>query len=170
MLWREFVCSNLVAFFIFSTYFKGLQVSPTCNSNCLLKSFPKKNAAKNCVMLNAKHVKMQKIESSQNNKHCIFFTFQDVRRMICLRPATSHVTPGPQREIFPGGTKVDAGPPNLFGHQRSSVKFSPIFCPKSGEDQTKKIIAGTQTLPGPPRPGNDVPLNPPLVGPGHDHQ
>ena len=52
----------------------------------------KKNAAKNCAMLNAKHVKMQKIESSQNNKHCIFFPFQDVRRMICLRTVRSHVT------------------------------------------------------------------------------
>ena len=61
------------------------------------------------------------------------------------------------REIFPGGTKVDAGPPNLFGHQtcanffipifcqnlgedqkkKSSLKFSPIFCPKLGEDQKK---------------------------------
>ena len=50
-----------------------------------------KNVAKNCVMLNAKHVKMQKIESSQNNKHCISFPFQDVRRMICLRPVRSHV-------------------------------------------------------------------------------
>ena len=52
----------------------------------------KKNAAKDCVMLNAKYVKMQKIESSRNNKHCIFFPFHDVRRMICLRTVRSHVT------------------------------------------------------------------------------
>ena len=64
---------------------------------------------------------------------------------------------GPQSKIFPGGTKVDAGPPYLFGHQscvkffilifcqklgekkRSSLKFSPIFCQKLGADLTKKI-------------------------------
>ena len=56
------------------------------------KIISEKYAAKNCVMLNAKHVKMQKIESSQNNKHSIFFPFQDVRRMICLRPVRSCVT------------------------------------------------------------------------------
>ena len=32
----------------------------------------------------------------------------------------------PQRENFPGGTKVDAGPPNLFQ--------------KLGEDQKKKVF------------------------------
>ena len=39
------------------------------------KIISEKNVAKNCVMLNAKHVKMQKIESSQNNKHCILQYF-----------------------------------------------------------------------------------------------
>ena len=39
---------------------------------------------------------------------------------------TVNVDAGPQREIFPGGTKVDAGPPNLFQ--------------KLGEDQTKKVF------------------------------
>ena len=63
----------------------------------------------------------------------------------------------PQREIFPGDTKVDTTPLNLFGHQtyakffilifspklgeeqkkRSSLKFSPIFCPRLGEEQKK---------------------------------
>ena len=67
--------------------------------------------------------------------------------------------PGPQSEIFPVGTKVDTGPPILFGHQtcatfflsdffcpklgeeqkkRSSLKFSPIFCPKLHEEQKNK--------------------------------
>ena len=73
--------------------------------------------------------------------------------------------PGPQREIFPGGTKVDAGLPKFskaqtdkqkkvftqngrifcpkLGEeqkikQRSSLKFGPIFCPKLGEEQNKK--------------------------------
>ena len=27
----------------------------------------------------------------------------------------NEVPAGPQREIFPGGTKVDTGPPNLIG-------------------------------------------------------
>ena len=49
---------------------------------------------------------------------------------------------GPQREIFPGGTKIDAGPPK-FGEvqtnqKRSSLKFDPIFCPKLGEEQKKR--------------------------------
>ena len=56
------------------------------------KILSEKHAAKNCVMLNAKHVKMQKMKGSQNNKHCIFFPFQDVHKMICLRPVRSHVT------------------------------------------------------------------------------
>ena len=60
----------------------------------------------------------------------------------------SDVKPGLQRENFPGGTKVDAGPPNLFGHQSCAnffsdllpniVKFSPIFSTKLGENQEKK--------------------------------
>ena len=44
--------------------------------------------------------------------------------------------PGPQREIFLGGTKIDAGPPKLGeeltnkSKKRSSLKFGPIFLPK----------------------------------------
>ena len=70
--------------------------------------------------------------------------------------------PGPQREIYPGGTKIDAGPPNssepekrrfslkfgrMFGtklgkdqKKRSSLKFGRIFGPESGEDQKKKVF------------------------------
>ena len=48
--------------------------------------------------------------------------------------------PGPQREIFPWGTKVDTGSPNLFGHQTCAKFFIPIFRPKLGEDQKKKDL------------------------------
>ena len=44
---------------------------------------------------------------------------------------------GPQREIFPGGAKIDAGPPKLDDEQKKKV-FTQI-CPKSGEEQ-KKIV------------------------------
>ena len=37
---------------------------------------------------------------------------------------------GPQREIFPGGTKVDAGPPNLFWHQSCTKFYILIFSKK----------------------------------------
>ena len=71
------------------------------------------------------------------------------------------VYPGSQREIFPGGMKVDNGSPNLFGHQtcakffdlyfclklgeiknkkRSLLKFSPIFCSKLGKVHKKKVF------------------------------
>ena len=50
------------------------------------------------------------------------------------------VKPGPQREIFPGDTKVDAGPPNLFGHQSCAKFFILIFCQKLDEDQTNKKV------------------------------
>ena len=96
---------------------------------------------------------------------------------------------GPQREIFPGGTKIDAGPPK-FGEvqtnqKRSSLKFDPIFCPKLGEEQKKKVFtqiwshfllkklnATTSILPGLPRPGPgcDAPPEPPLVGPAQWYQ
>ena len=51
---------------------------------------------------------------------------------------------GPQKEIFPGGTKIDAGPPKLGevqinkSNKRSSLKFGPIFSPKLGEEQKKR--------------------------------
>ena len=57
----------------------------------------------------------------------------------------------PQREIFPGGTKVDTGPPNLprligayavksfFVPAPNLGKiFFPIFCPKLGEEPKKR--------------------------------
>ena len=60
---------------------------------------------------------------------------------------------GPQREIFPGATKVDTGPPNFIGPSkpyrgpcrkiifRPSTKlaqnFFPIFCPKSVKSKKK---------------------------------
>ena len=62
---------------------------------------------------------------------------------------------GPQREFFPGGSKVDSGPPNLIGpakpHRSPFRKiifrlgtklgqnFFPIFCPKLGEEQKKNL-------------------------------
>ena len=45
--------------------------------------------------------KMQRIHTLQK------LTFQSTYRMA---PQA-----GPQREIFPGGTKIDTGPPNLIG-------------------------------------------------------
>ena len=61
---------------------------------------------------------------------------------------------GPQREFFPGGSKVDTGPPNLIGPAKPhrgpcrkiifrpgtklAQNFFPIFCPKLGEEQKKK--------------------------------
>ena len=81
--------------------------------------------------------------------------------------------PGPQREIFPGGTKIDAGPPKfsktltdkskkvftqIWSHflpkirwrakkKRSSLKFGPIFCQKLGEEQKeeKKLVQNATT-------------------------
>ena len=101
----------------------------------------------------------------------------------------------PQRENFPGGTKVNTGLPNLFrppkpyrGPCRKIIfrpgtklaqNFFPIFgpkllkskkkglhsnlirffSPKNGEEQ--KLNAESWTLPGPPRPGYEVPPKPP---------
>ena len=50
------------------------------------------------------------------------------------------VRPGPQREIFAGGTKIYAGPSKLGEEQkkRSSLKFGLSFSPKLGEEQKKK--------------------------------
>ena len=41
---------------------------------------------------------------------------------------------GPQREIFPGGTKIDAGPPKLGEVQKkkSSLHFGPKNAKKRG--------------------------------------
>ena len=50
---------------------------------------------------------------------------------------------GPQREIFPGGTKIDTGPPKL------------------GEEQTNKSQKGLHSnLVLDPVPGTMYPLNP----------
>ena len=68
MLQHEFVCSNLIAFFQHSL--KGYKhVAPA-----FLNNF-EKNAAKNCVFLYARQVKVQTIECSPNNKNCIFLPF-----------------------------------------------------------------------------------------------
>ena len=48
----------------------------------------------------------------------------------CMKDDFPDLFAGHQREIFPGGTKVDAGPPNFFGHQSSAKFFILIFCPK----------------------------------------
>ena len=55
--------------------------------------------------------------------------------------------------------------------KRSSLKLSPIFCPKSGEDQKKKnftqgpeLFRAPESRP-PVAPGTMYPLNLPLVGP-----
>ena len=55
MLRHEFVCSNLVAFF--QHFLKGYNLVQHAIATDFLNHFRKKNAAKNCVMLNAKHVK-----------------------------------------------------------------------------------------------------------------
>ena len=58
-------------------------------------------------------------------------------------PAQRNLKAGPQREIFSGGTEIDAGPPKLSEELTDqltdqSLKFGPIFCPKLGEEQKKK--------------------------------
>ena len=49
---------------------------------------------------------------------------------------------GPQREIFPGGTKVDAGPPkSLRAPKLHKILYSDFFQTKDqklGEEQKKK--------------------------------
>ena len=43
----------------------------------------------------------------------------------------ANLYPGPQRETFPGGMKVDTGPPNLIGPSkpyRGPYRYV-IFCP-----------------------------------------
>ena len=52
------------------------------------------------------------------------------------------VPPGPRRDIFPGGTKINAGPAKSVEEQkkRSSLKFGPVFCPNLGEEQKKKVF------------------------------
>ena len=47
----------------------------------------------------------------------------NVKTVLCLLPGT-------QREIFPGVTKVDAGPPKFFGPQSCAKFFYSVFPPK----------------------------------------
>ena len=52
---------------------------------------------------------------------------------------------GPQREIFSGGTKIDAGPQTQVkqlqkNQKRSPLKFGLIFCPKLGKSKKKKVF------------------------------
>ena len=62
------------------------------------------------------------------------------------RWVSCQVEAGPQREIFPGGTKIDAGPPKLSEALTDKSKkfftqiwkFDPVFSPKLGEEQKKK--------------------------------
>ena len=62
-----------------------------------------------------------------------------------------HRSAEPQREIFPGGTKVDTEPQTFQDllepmplnhsssrHQTWAKFFFPIFCPKLGEEQNKR--------------------------------
>ena len=84
----------------------------------------------------------------------------------------------PQREIFPGGTKIDAGAPKLGKVQKKKVCtqiWSRFFAHSQGRIMGRdeknfgpKLNATTSTPPGPldPSPGTMYPLNPPLVGPG----
>ena len=59
---------------------------------------------------------------------------------------TNNEFAGPQREIFPGGTKIDAGPPKLGEVQTNKSKrglhsnFGSIFCPKLGKVQKKHFL------------------------------
>ena len=53
---------------------------------------------------------------------------------------------GPQREIFAGGTKIDAGPPKFSKALTNESKkvftqIGPGFCPKLGEDQKKGLYS-----------------------------
>ena len=59
-----------------------------------------------------------------------------------LHEPNSFLSPGPQREFFPGGTKIDAGHPNsseavTAKSKKVLLEFGLIFCPKLGEEQKK---------------------------------
>ena len=106
---------------------------------------------------------------------------------------------------FCRGTKIDAAPPKLGNvrknslylnlvpdfaqnevkrkKKRSSLKFGPRFCPKSGEREkslhsilvphsgfVQNLTRQSELFRAPPCPGPGTmyPLNPPLVGPGYD--
>ena len=46
---------------------------------------------------------------------------------------------GPQREIFPGGAKIDAGPPNSREAEKKGLHSNLVkISPKLSEDQKKK--------------------------------
>ena len=49
--------------------------------------------------------------------------------------------------------------------KRSSLKCSPNFYPKSGEEQKKNLTRKPELFQAPLGPGTMYPLNPPLVGP-----
>ena len=59
---------------------------------------------------------------------------------------TNNEFAGPQRELFPGGTKIDAGPPKLREVQTNKSKkglhsnFGSMFCPKLGKVQKKIFL------------------------------
>ena len=61
-----------------------------------------------------------------------------MQRVRCV----DRVQAGPKREIFPGGTKIDAGPSKLgkiqINQKKVFTKFGPLFCPKLDEEQKKK--------------------------------
>ena len=57
---------------------------------------------------------------------------QKLLKTPCDKQAVSPPTdlvPGPQREIFPGGTKIDVGPPPQKNLSGFLPKFSLIFWP-----------------------------------------
>ena len=47
---------------------------------------------------------------------------------------------GPQREIFPGGTKVDTGPSNLFEHQTAQNFLFRVFAQNKVKTKKKKVF------------------------------
>ena len=89
---------------------------------------------------------------------------------------------GPQREIFPGGAKIDPGPPKLSEAitDKSKKVFTKIWSfnlPKITDgcrarkktNLVQNLMRQPQLLRAPlnPGPGTMYPLNPPLVGPDY---
>ena len=60
-----------------------------------------------------------------------------------LKATNGYPLAGPQREIFPGGTKIDAGPPKLGEEQKKRKVLTQIwshFLPKIRWRPEKKVV------------------------------
>ena len=86
-------------------------------------------------------------------------------RVFIIKVAFSGSHPEPQRKSFPGGAKVDAGPPKLSEEQKKRSSLSQRQKRKLGRKKkifAPKLNATASTLPHPLSPG------PARSGPGYD--